>query len=147
MRKLLAVLAVVVLATAACKRGKGIDMGEAVDTVGRDDSYSIHAANQKSNGKAVRIPEIHLAKKGYVAVHADTNGSPGAVIGVSELLDAGTNEDVQVKLSKPLEETAAVWPMLHIEDNNNTSYDFPNGDQPAQVDGKVVVVKITVEHR
>ena len=147
MRKLLAVLVVLVLAATACKKGKGIDMGDAVDTVGDDASYSIHAANQTSNGKTVMVPEIYLKDKGYLTIHADANGAPGPVLGVTGILSAGEHEDVKVKLDKPLSETADVWPMIHVEDNNNTTYDFPNGDQPAKVDDKVIVVKINVEVR
>lgn len=147
MRKLLAVLVVLVLAATACKSGKGIDMGDAVDTVGNDASYSIHAADQTSNGNAVKVPEIYLKEKAYLTIHADANGAPGPVLGVTDLLDAGQHEDINVKLDKQLTDTAEVWPMIHVEDNNNTTYDFPNGDQPAQVDGKVVVVKINIKVR
>ena len=147
MRKFIAILAVLVFAATACKKGKGIDMGDEVDTVGDDASYSIHAANQTSNGKTVKVPEIYLKDKGYLTIHADANGAPGPVLGVTEILSAGEHEDVKVKLTKPLTETADVWPMIHVEDNNNSTYDFPNGDQPAQVDGNVVVVKINVKVR
>jgi hypothetical protein len=148
MRKVL-VLLIAVAALASCgKSGKGIKMGEAVDTVGNDASYSLHAANQTtSNGNAIKTPEVYCAAKCWLTIHADANGAPGPILGTSELLDAGENENVRVKLTKKLTETADVWPMVHLEDNNNTTYDFPKGDKPATVDDKVVVAKIHVTVR
>ena len=147
MRKMLRII-VTLAALAACgKGGKGIDLGAEVDAVGNDAEYSLHAANQTGNGKAIKTPEVYCKDKCWLTIHADDNGKPGAVLGVSEQLGAGEHENVRVKLDKPLKETADVHPMVHLEDNNNTTYDFPNGDQPAQVDGKVVVVKINVKVR
>ena len=147
MRKLLVVL-VAVLAVASCgKSGKGIKMGDDVPVVGNGATYSLHAANQTGNGKAIKTPEVYCQDKCWLTIHADANGAPGPVLGTSEQLGAGEHENVRVKLDKPLKESAAVWPMVHLEDNNNTTYDFPNGDQPAQVDGKVVVAKINARVR
>jgi len=54
------------------------------------------------------------------------------------------NVKAAYNLDKPLTATAKVFPMLHLEDNNNTTYDFPNGDAPAKVGADVVVLPIEI---
>ncbi len=148
MRKALITVSAALACTAlvGCGGDKGIKLGTD-RTVGNAATYSIEAADQTSNGKAIKLPSVHTKDKGYIAVHADAEGAPGPVIGVSELLEAGETEDVRIKLTDRLDDSASVWPMLHIEDNGNTTYDFPNGDAPAKVDNQVVVVKIAVTVR
>ena len=149
MRKTLTVIAALAIALSlvACKGGnKGIKLGEKHE-VGDDASFSIHAADQKSNGKAVKIPEAYLKEKGYMVIHAYAGGTPGEVIGVSELLQAGEAENIRVKLEKKLSTSANVWPMLHTENNNNSTYDGVAVDLPAKVNNAVVTVKIRVTLR
>ena len=134
-------------ALVACGSGnKGIKLG-AKHKVGDDATYSIEGADQTSNGKAIKVPEAYLKEKGYIAIHSDQGGAPGPVIGVSDLLPAGEAKNVRIKLTKPLTASAAVWPMIHIEDNGNTTYDFPAGDNPAKANDQVVVVMVDVTLR
>jgi hypothetical protein len=149
MRKPFIMLLAAVLAVAlvACGGGKkGIKLGTE-HKMGDEATYSLVAADQTSNGKAVKIPEAYLKAKGYIAIHADAGGAPGPVLGASDLLDAGEVKNVRVKLKTPIDKSADVWPMIHIEDNGNTTYDFPNGDAPATVGGQVVMVKVRVTLR
>ncbi|MBA3653928.1 MAG: hypothetical protein H0W70_07010 [Actinobacteria bacterium] len=149
MRKTLATFVAVAacLSLAACKSGdKGIKLGTKRN-VGDDASYSIHAADQEGKGKAIKLPRVYLKEKGYVAVHADAGGAPGPVLGVSDLLEAGDHKKVRIKLEKPLTSAADVWPMIHVEDNNNSTYDFPNGDAPAKIGEQVAQVKMHVTLR
>jgi hypothetical protein len=140
--------ALLCVAMVACGNGnKGIKVGTK-HKVGDDATYSIEGADQTSNGKAVKVPEAYLKEKGYIAIHSDANGAPGPVIGVSQLLDSGEIKDTRIKLTQPLKASADIWPMVHLEDNNNTTYDFPNGDAPAKApNGQVVVVKVHVTVR
>ena len=52
-----------------------------------------------------------------------------------------------MKLDKPLKETANVFPMLHTENNGNTSYDGVTVDLPAKVNEAVVTIAIKVTVR
>jgi hypothetical protein len=142
-----AVAACVALTASGCGKGKGVKVGEKHD-VGDKASFFLEAADQTSNGKTVKVPEVYLkGSKGYVAIHANANGAPGPVIGVSDLIPEGETEDIKIKLKQPLKDTADVWPMVHLEDNGNSTYDFPNGDGPAKVNNSVVVVKVHVKVR
>jgi len=129
--------------TAAEKKGEA-----AMIEKGSKDSFYLVADEQESAGTSVAVNEATLpaGKKGYVAIHSESNGTFGPVIGVSELLSSGDHKDLKIKLDKPLDATVNIWPMLHTEDNGNTSYDGANIDKPATDAGGHVVtfaVKIT----
>jgi len=151
------VLAVLALGTAACGKSKksSSSSNEATTTTaataaaqvtkGDISSFYLAATDQMNDGKSVKVDEaVFTGTKGWVAIHSDAGGAPGPVLGVSKLLDAGTANDVVVTLDKPLTASAKVFPMLHLEDNNNTTYDFPNGDAPAKVGADVVVLPISI---
>jgi hypothetical protein len=146
--KLVAVLAVcMALVAGGCSRGKGVKVG-AKHEIGDKATFLLVAADNTSNGKTVKVPEVDLkGSKGYVAIHADANGAPGPVIGVSDLLPEGQTQDIKVKLTSKLTSSAAVWPMVHLEDNGNTKYDFPNGDAAAKVGNQVVTTEVQIKVR
>ncbi|MGH3656095.1 MAG: DUF7282 domain-containing protein [Micromonosporaceae bacterium] len=108
-------------------------------------SFFLHAVDQNSDGAAVTVEKVVLTdSRGWVVVHADDNGGPGLVLGISAQLPAGTTTDVTVPLRMPLEETSLVHPMLHLEDNNTLTCEFPAGDAPVRLDGSLVLSSITV---
>ena len=90
---------------------------------------------------------MYLKEKGYLDDPRRRQRHARPVLGVTEMLTRARTRTSGSSSTSRSKETADVWPMIHIEDNNNTTYDFPNGDQPAQVDGKIVIVKINVEVR
>jgi len=145
---------ILALATAACGNNDKNDNKSSSNTTaqattpvtkGDKSSFFLAAASQSGDGKTLKISEaVFTGSKGWVAIHSDANGAPGPVIGVSKLLDSGTSTDITVTLDKPLTASAKVFPMLHLEDNNNTTYDFPNGDAPAKVGADVIVLPIEI---
>lgn len=145
---LAALLVCMTLAAGACKSGKGVKMGAKHD-IGDKSSFFLEAADETTSGKTIQIPDVVLKDtKGYVAIHSDANGAPGPVIGVSDLLSAGETQDVHVKLTKRMTKSADVWPMIHVEDNNDGKYDFPPNDKPAPLaSGGIVVIKVNVKVR
>jgi len=149
-------VAVLALGTAACGKSKKSSSSSGTTTTtaataaaqvtkGDKSSFYLAATPQSGDGKTVKVDTATFTgTKGWVAIHSDAGGAPGPVIGVSKLLDAGTASDIVINLDKPLTATAKVFPMLHLEDNNNTTYDFPNGDAPAKVGADVVVLPIEI---
>lgn len=101
---------------------------------------------QETDGSTITVASVTLPAAGYVVVHADAgDGSPGPVIGHSELLPEGTSTDVVVELDEPLTETQTVFPMAHIDANGNGEYEFFPPDETIDVpamtaDGEVAVV-------
>jgi len=114
---------------------------------------SVSANPQTSDGTQIVVASVVLVSPGFIAVHGDADGSPGGIIGHSELLPVGTSSDVVVVLDLALEASATVWPMVHIDMNGNGIYEFDPGsgtttDVPGTTaDGAVAVipVEITVE--
>lgn len=81
---------------------------------------------------AVMVPEqrpgttitgtILLAAPGYLVIHEDNNGAPGAIIGSSSLLPAGESGNVTVTLSRASKEGEKLHAMLHAEKGGNTTF-------------------------
>jgi plastocyanin len=103
---------------------------------------------QESEGTTITVVSVELPSPGFVAVHADGGGSPGPVIGHSDLLPAGTSTDVAITLDEPLTVDTALFPMAHIDTDGNGLYEFgavEGVDGPAlTADGDVAVVTADV---
>ena len=108
----------------------------------------IVAEDQGSAGTSIVVARVDLPSAGFVAVHADEGGSPGPVIGVSDLLPPGTTNEVTVQLDEPLASDAVVHPMVHIDTNDNGVYEFgtvSGVDGPGlTADGDVAVTSATI---
>ncbi len=110
---------------------------------------SVTFEDQASDGTSVVVTSVTLPAAGFVAVHADNNGSPGAVIGNSDLLPAGESTDVTVMLDEALAESAMVWPMIHIDMDRDGEYTFVPPDNAPDVpgttaDGMIAVLPVEV---
>ena len=105
----------------------------------------IVAEDQSSDGTTVTVASVTLPSPGFIAIHGNSDGAPGPVIGNSELLPAGTSTDVVVTLDQPLTATDMVFPMVHIDINENGVYEFFPPDETIDVpgtfaDGSVAVI-------
>lgn len=107
---------------------------------------------QTSDGTSIVVASVTLPSPGFIGVHSNADGGPGPVIGHSELLPAGTSTDVVVTLDEPLTATDLLFPMVHIDFDQDGEYDFfpPDitDDIPGQTEsGDVAVVgaEVTVE--
>ena len=99
-----------------------------------------------SDGTTVTISSATLPVAGFVAIHGNDNGAPGAVIGVSHLLQAGTSTDIEITLDQPLTESGSVFPMIHVDGDGNGTYEFPGPDVPATTaSGDVAVAELQVQ--
>ncbi len=96
---------------------------------------SLTVSDQVMENDQVNIDSIYLDEPGYVVIHRDDNGSPGAVIGNSELI-SGERQELKVSVSG--DTTPKVYPMLHYDDGDET-YEFPGDDGPVKVDGQVLM--------
>lgn len=101
--------------------------------------------DQESDGTEIVVASVTLPSPGFIGVHGNDGGAPGPVVGHSDLLPAGTSTDVTVTLDTPLESTDLLFPMAHIDVNENGEYEFMPPDEvtdgPASTaDGEVAVV-------
>jgi len=121
------------------------------------DSAMVTFDDQESTGTSVTVAKAMLPEDGYIAIH-DSSLLDGAVldsvIGVSEYLEAGTHEDLQVHLfnvkgadfdMETLDEDQALIAMPHRETNDNETYNFVSSggeeDGAFTKDGSAVVDK------
>ncbi|MFA6432384.1 MAG: hypothetical protein WCV82_01000 [Candidatus Paceibacterota bacterium] len=80
-------------------------------------------------GNVVYLSSVQLAKGGWVAIHKDSNGQPGAIIG-SAWAAAGISP-VKVTLTEPMIDGGTYYAMLHSDNGDqkfNASDDLPLKD-------------------
>ena len=107
----------------------------------------LSVADQSGDGTTVEVTAVTLPAAGFIAVHSDADG-PGPVIGVSDLLPEGESTGVMIALDEPVDSDTTLWPMAHIDTNQNGVYDFDPPDStedgPATfADGEVAVLPLT----
>src|SRR3989344_8174153 len=56
--------------------------------------------SEQRPGKRVIVSAVHLASPGFVVIHDDISGAPGAIIGASALLRAGETTNIMVVLTR-----------------------------------------------
>ena len=109
----------------------------------RSEPSALTLSDQDGDGTSVIVDSVDLPSAGFVAIHGDGGGSPGPVIGVSDLLPAGTSSDVVVTFGEPLTESGTVFPMVHIDTDGNGVYEFgvvEGADGPGVTAGGEVAV-------
>lgn len=106
---------------------------------------AIYVAEQVPS-KIVSAAVVHLEKPGFVVIHEDAAGVPGAILGVSGLLAAGeTKSPALISLSRATKDGETIYAMLHL-DNGDGVFDV-GGDKPAaedRVGGEPVMMVVTV---
>ena len=90
----------------------------------------------------VTIASVTSDGPGWIVIHADSDGSPGPVIGHEAVAD-GENTPVVVTID-PEELTPTLWAMLHVDAGEEGIYEFPGDDVPARVDGTIVMSSFDV---
>lgn len=162
MKQLFSVLALFALAGAGCTGKSTLDinsnvnlntntnvtsteqMGTSTNTgTNTPGQNSLSVATQDTGAKSVIVTTVSLQQPGYIVIHADDNGSPGAVLGQSALLQAGTHTNISVPLS--VKNNTTYWAMLHT-DNGNGTYATAE-DAPTTNGGVVVMVSFVGDDR
>lgn len=75
----------------------------------------IVAGDQSSEGSSILVDSLTLPAAGWVVARLDSGGSPGEVIGISELLSKGTITGVLVPFLIPVADTTTVHLTVHID--------------------------------
>jgi hypothetical protein len=103
---------------------------------------SVTVEDQAIENDTVVVQRAVSDGPGWIVIHADDAGQPGEVIGNAALSD-GENTDVSVEIDTEMA-TETLYAMLHIDDGEEGTYEFPDGDPPAEVEGNVVVQSFQV---
>jgi len=99
--------------------------------------------SDQAAGMLVNISAITLNEQGWVAIHEDSEGNPGRILGAA-LVFAGERNNVPVELLRATEQGKTYYAMLHADDGDKSfdiSKDFPIKDSS----GNVVMMKFTAE--
>ena len=100
---------------------------------------SVTVADQVVTHDQVIIDEIYSEGPGFIVIHADNEGSFGAVIG-HRAINAGTSVNVAVDIDVTMA-TPVLYAMLHSDTGEIGVYEFgtvEGADGPVAVDGEVV---------
>ena len=86
---------------------------------------------------SVTVARVVAVQPGWVVIHRDDGGAPGAVIGHAAV-DAGVSNNVVVPVDAG-QATSTLHAMLHVDDGEAGVYEFPGADVPVTANGDVVV--------
>ena len=92
------------------------------------------------DGTTLTVEQATIDAPGWLVIHADNNGAPGAVLGETPL-HPGVNRNVTVDLMVDAA-PSQVFPMLHYDTGEAGVYEFgtvEGADGPVMVGGNVVV--------
>lgn len=86
-----------------------------------------------------------LSAPGYVVIHEDNNGKPGAIIGSSPVLGANKDIKASVDLDRKAVDGESLFAMLHF-DNGDGQFD-PTTDLPVKDDkSNIIMMKFNVSN-
>ena len=104
----------------------------------------VTATDQPIVNKTITVANVSAGQDGWIVVHIDDGGGPGAVLGETAV-KKGENPNVKVELSQDLKVGTKVWPMLHIDAGKIGTYEFPGPDAPVKgADGQIVMKQIAI---
>lgn len=90
---------------------------ESDEQTGMAQSKNTITVNDQFAGFTVSVDKLTLDTDGWVVIHEDIDGKPGAILGASRR-DAGTYEKVEIELVRNTEEGSTYYAMLHTDDGD-----------------------------
>lgn len=82
-------------------------------------------------GSTATASAVVLASPGFLVIHEDNNGAPGAILGASTVLSAGESKNVEVTLSRATRDGERLHAMLHSDADANGTFNA-SADTPVQ---------------
>lgn len=104
---------------------------------------SVSVEDQTIKDGQITVPSATSDGPGWMVIHADDGGAPGAVVGQTALSD-GENTDIVVDIDTDMA-TPTLYAMLHTDSGEVGTYEFPDADPPVKVEGSVVVKPFKAE--
>jgi hypothetical protein len=103
-------------------------------------------ASDQSDGDVLSVDSVTNAKPVFVVLHKATKeGTPGTVVGVSDLLSEGTHDSLDIDISPIAKKGDIYFAMLHEDSNGNKKYDGETTDMPIKDEsGQMVMAKFTI---
>lgn len=108
----------------------------------RVESNSVYVSGQ-GESDSLTVTMVTLVDPGYVVIHSDNNGKPGAVLGKSELLPTGTQNNAPIKLSRKTVNGEIIYAALY-RDNGDKKH--TSDDEPVRgANGEPMMMNVTVD--
>lgn len=82
----------------------------------------IVAVDQRSEGSSVTVDSLSMPAAGWVVARLDAGGSPGELIGISELVSKGVSTEVAVPFLVPMADTTTVHLIVHVDVDSNGEF-------------------------
>ncbi|MFC7057389.1 cupredoxin domain-containing protein [Halovenus salina] len=112
---------------------------------------TVTISDQETDGTSVVVDSAELDDGGFVTIHDSSlldGDALGSVVGVSEYLEPGSYEDLEVVFNEELTEDDTLIAMPHRDTNGNQTYDFVEeeggADGPYFQDGAAVTAQAEV---
>lgn len=97
---------------------------------------SVMVKDQAFNEDTVTVESVFSVGPGWIVIHIDNNGKPGAVLGYAPVKD-GLNTNVVVAIDES-DATPVLYAMLHTDAGIVGTYEFPGADAPMMVNGQML---------
>lgn len=97
--------------------------------------------NDQAAGAAVSIAMVTLASDGWVAIHEDRGGKPGAILG-AQRFNAGTKQSGTVELLRPTVAGGVFYAMLHADDGDKM-FDVKKDMPLTDPQGSAIMMRFT----
>ncbi len=107
---------------------------ETVATTDKSGNINTIIVSDQYPGNVVYVSSVQLAKGGWVEIHKDNAGQPGAIIG-SAWVDAGVNP-VKITVTSPIVDGSTYYAMLHSDDGDkkfDAAKDLPMKDSKGNI--------------
>lgn len=106
-------------------------------------SDAVTASDQAAADGAITVDLVSASQPGWIVIHAQADGAPGAVIGFAAI-EVGNNANVAVEIDLD-QATETLYAMLHLDLATAGEYEFPGDDAPVfDADGNVVLAPFTL---
>ncbi|MDD3112330.1 MAG: hypothetical protein PHU26_08555, partial [Methanofollis liminatans] len=105
-------------------------------TPGVNVTPAVNVSDQPIVNATVIVDNATINRTGWADIHADLNGTPGAIIGYSPIIE-GVNENVSVEIEVE-NATPVLYAMLHVDEGEPGVHEFPGPDMPVLLNGSPV---------
>ncbi|HUU61970.1 MAG TPA: hypothetical protein VMX37_06255 [Acidimicrobiia bacterium] len=94
---------------------------------------AVALAEQRTDGGEVVVAEVTLPAPGFIALQADEDGVPGAILGLSSRLPEGTTRAVAISLDEPGAGVQTMFAVAYIDRDGDGVAGIREVDSPDEV--------------
>ena len=103
------------------------DAGERAEEIDElEGEATVTFADQDSDGETVVVEDVTLSEGGFLAIHDEAffEGEVDSVRGVSEYLEPGDHEEVEIDLEEPITEERTLSAVAHLDTTGDEEFTY-----------------------